>query len=158
MKKVITTLLIFVLFSSVVVFAKVKKQSPQKMILDFYTQYSSTYIDDEKYRNNLLQKYCSKKMLDTMKILYSFDEKEGLIIGIDYDIFLKAQDIRPIDKIKIENYKENIYKVYWTDDKDTVIQIFVIKEDNNWKIDSLDSYDFEKTKKEVEQYWLQKKQ
>lgn len=157
MKRFITIVLIVVLFSSVVVFTKYKNQNPQKMLLDFYTQYSSNSIDNEEYKNKLLEKYCSKKMLDTMKILYSFDEKEGLIIGIDYDIFLNAQDVRPIDKIKIEKYEENIYKVYWTDDKDTIIKVSVVKEDDNWKIDSLDSYDFEKIKKEVEQYWNNKK-
>ena len=134
----------------------VKNDDAQDIIFEFYNQYLSTSIN-ETGRQELIKKYCTKNMLDTLDILYSFDEEEGLIIGIDYDPFLNAQDLFPIENIKIEKLEQNKYKISWTNADNNIVKLNVIEDNNNWKIDSIDINNLEQIKKEVMDYWLSKK-
>ena len=152
LKKNLLFFLFLIIFTTI---SCVKNNDKQEMLFNFYNQYLSPSIN-ETQRQELIKKYCTKNMLDTLDILYSFDEEEGLIIGIDYDPFLNAQDFFPIEDIKIENIKENKYKILWNTTNTGVI-LNVIKDNNNWKIDSIDIKDLERIKKEVVEYWQSKK-
>ena len=143
------------LFIITVIISCTKSNDAQDMIFDFYSQYLSSSLTETK-RHELIKKYCTPNMLETLDILYSFDEEEGLIIGIDYDPFLNAQDFFPIDDIKIENMGENKYDISWNNTNSTIV-INVIKDKNNWKIDSVDIDRFEQIKKEVIDYWNKKR-
>ena len=146
---------IFLFFTIIIMISCVKNNDAQNMILDFYNQYLSPSIN-ETQRQELIKKYCTKNMLNTLDILYSFDEEEGLIIGIDYDPFLNAQDFFPIEDIKIENIKENKYKISWKKSNNTIVILNVIRNKSNWKIDSIDIKDLEQIKKNVSDYWTSK--
>lgn len=141
---------------SVFACTKLEEVPAEKMLSNFYTQYLSDTIDNEQFKQKLLQKYCTKSMLETLDILYSFDEQEGVIVGIDYDPFVNAQDVFPIETLKISKNADGTFQINF-DNTDVSIKAVVVKENGNWKIDSLDTYDFEKIKKEVEQYWNSKK-
>ena len=143
------------LFCSIIIITTscAKNNDAPDMIFDFYNQYLSSSIK-ETDRQDLIKKYCTKNMLETLDILYSFDDEEGLIIGIDYDPFLNAQDIFPIEDIKIEKSEENKYKVSW--DTDNVVILNIIKDKKDWKIDSIDIDNLEQIKKEVTDYWTSK--
>lgn len=132
----------------------VKSNSAQDMLFDFYKQYLSSSVNETE-RQELIKKYCTENMLETLDILYSFDEEEGFIIGIDYNPFLNAQDIFPIEDIKIEQINKNKYKISWNNkDRDVILNI--IKEKDCWKIDSIDINNLENIKKEVTDYWANK--
>lgn len=132
----------------------VKNNSAQDMIFDFYKQYLSSSIN-ETQRQELIKKYCTKNMLETLDVLYSFDEEEGFIIGIDYDPFLNAQDFFSIENMKIEKTDKNKYQISW-DKTDIKVILNVVKENNNWKINSFDITNWENIKKEVTDYWTSK--
>ena len=132
-----------------------KNDSAQNMLLDFYSQYLSSSIT-QMQREDLIKKYCTKDMLETLDILYSFDKEEGFIIGIDYDPFLNAQDIPSIENLRIEKQKENDYKVFLWGNNDIGISMKLKKEKGNWKIDFIDINNLEQIKKEVENYWKNK--
>ncbi len=127
----------------------------EDMLFDFYNQYLSPSLNETE-RHELLKKHCTNNMLETLDILYSFDEDEGLIIGIDYDPFLNAQDILPIESIKIEKQEENKYKVLWNETINNIVTLNVIKDNNTWKIDSADIKDLERIKEDVIDYWNKK--
>lgn len=152
LKKTLLFFLLLIIFTTI---SCVKNNNEQEMLFNFYNQYLSPSIN-ETQRQELIKKYCTKNMLDTLDILYSFDEEEGLIIGIDYDPFLNAQEFFPIEDIKIENIKGNKYKISWNKSDNTVVILNVIKDNNNWKIDSIDIKDLERIKKEVSDYWQSK--
>lgn len=83
---------IFLLFFlTIVIVSCVKNNDAQDMIFNFYNQYLSSSLTEAE-RHELIKNNCTPNMLKTLDILYSFDEEEGLIIGIDYDPFLNAQD------------------------------------------------------------------
>ena len=124
------------------------------MIFNFYNQYLSSSLTETE-RHELIKNNCTPNMLKTLDILYSFDEEEGLITGIDYDPFLNAQDFFPIEDIKIEAMGENKYGISWNNTSNTIM-INVIKDKNNWKIDSVDIDRFEQIKKDVVGYWNKK--
>ncbi len=146
--------IILLLFLVTVIISCVKNNNAQDMIFDFYNRYlSSSLTEDERYE--LIKSYCSQNMLESLDILYSFDEEEGLIIGIDYDPFLNAQDFFPINDIKIEKAGENKYNISRNNTNNTIV-INVIKNKNNWKIDSFDIDRFEQIKKDVIDYWNKK--
>ena len=132
-----------------------KNNDAQNMIFNFYNQYLS-YSINETQRQELIKKYCTQNMLELLDLLYSFDEEEGLIIGIDYDPFLNAQDFFPIEDIKIENLKGNKYQISWNKSDNVIVVLDVIKDKNNWKIDSIDIKNLEQIKKEVSDYWNSK--
>lgn len=155
MKKIIKIILPFIMMFSFVACTKTNKISAHDMLFDFYKQYLSNSIDNEQFKNELLQKYCTKNMLKTLDILYSFDEQEGVIVGIDYDPFINAQDIFPIESLKISKNIDNTYQISF-DNTDISIKVNVVKEDSNWKIDSLDSYNLEQVKEMVNDYWKNK--
>ncbi len=152
LKKIIKVIL-FCIVATIVV--SCSNNNAQDILFNFYSQYLSPSIN-ESQREDLIKKYCTKNMLEVLDILYSFDEEEGLIIGIDYDPFLNAQDIPSREGLKIEKQNETDYKVFLWGDNNTGITIKLKKENNNWKIDSLDSYNFEQIKRDVETYWSQK--
>lgn len=129
--------------------------NPKDMIFDFYNQYLSSSLN-ETDRHALIKKYCTNNMLEILNILYSFDEEKGLIIGIDYDPFLNAQDFFPIENIEIERIETNKYKVSWNNTNNTIVILNVIKENSNWKIDSVDIDRLEQIKKDVIDYWNKK--
>ena len=137
-----------------VIISCVKSNDAQDMIFNFYNQYLSPSINETE-RHELIKNCCTPNMLEMLDILYSFDEEEGMIIGIDYDPFLNAQDFFPIDDIKIEKSGEKKYNISWNNTNNT-IGINVIKDKNNWKIDSVDIDRFEQIKKDVVDYWNKK--
>ena len=142
------------LFIITVIISCTKSNDAQDMIFDFYSQYLSPSITETE-RHELIKNCCTPNMLETLDILYSFDEEEGLIIGIDYDPFLNAQDFFQIKDIKIEKAGENKYGISWNNTSNTIM-INVIKDKNNWKIDSIDIDRFEQIKKDVVDYWNKK--
>lgn len=152
MIKLISNIILF--FTIIITISCVKNNGAQDMIFDFYKQYLSSSTN-EVQRQELIKKYCTENMLETLDILYSFDEEEGFIIGIDYDPFLNAQDFFPIEDIKIEKINKNKYKVLWHATGTGVI-LNVIKDNNNWKIDSIDINNLEQIKKDVTDYWISK--
>ena len=152
MIKLISKIILF--FTIIITISCVKNNSAQDMIFDFYKQYLSSSIN-ETQRQELIKKYCTKNMLETLDVLYSFDEEEGFIIGIDYDPFLNAQDFFPIENIKIEKTDKNKYQISW-DKTDIKVILNVVKENNNWKINSFDITNWENIKKEVTDYWISK--
>ena len=152
MIKLISKIILF--FTIIITISCVKNNSAQDMIFDFYKQYLSSAIN-ETQRQELIKKYCTKNMLETLDVLYSFDEEEGFIIGIDYDPFLNAQDFFPIENMKIEKTDKNKYQISW-DKTDIKVILNVVKENNNWKINSFDIINWENIKKEVTDYWTSK--
>jgi len=152
MIKLISKIILF--FTIIITISCVKNNSAQDMIFDFYKQYLSSSIN-ETQRQELIKKYCTKNMLETLDVLYSFDEEEGFIIGIDYDPFLNAQDFFPIENMKIEKTDKNKYQISW-DKTDIKVILNVVKENNNWKINSFDITNWENIKKEVTDYWTSK--
>ena len=132
-----------------------EKNNQTEFLYYFYKQYLAS-SNNEIETGNLIKRSCTKNMLEVLDILYSFDEEEGLIIGIDYDPFLNAQDVPSTEGLRIEKQNETDYKVFLWGNTDTGITVTLKKENNNWKIDSLNSYNFEKVKKEVENYWNSK--
>lgn len=152
MIKLIPKIILF--FTIIITISCVKNNSAQDMIFDFYKQYLSSSIN-ETQRQELIKKYCTKNMLETLDVLYSFDEEEGFIIGIDYDPFLNAQDFFPIENMKIEKTDKNKYQISW-DKTDIKVILNVVKENNNWKINSFDIINWENIKKEVTDYWTSK--
>ena len=152
MIKLISKIILF--FTIIITISCVKNNSAQDKIFDFYKQYLSSSINETK-RQELIKKYCTKNMLETLDVLYSFDEEEGFIIGIDYDPFLNAQDFFPIENIKIEKTDKNKYQISW-DKTDIKVILNVVKENNNWKINSFDITNWENIKKEVTDYWISK--
>lgn len=126
----------------------------EDMLFDFYNQYLSPSLNETE-RHELIKNCCTPNMLEMLDILYSFDEEEGLIIGIDYDPFLNAQDVLPIESIKTENQEENKYKILWNE-TNNIVTLNVIKDNNTWKIDSFDIDGFEQIKKDVVDYWNNK--
>ncbi|MBO7612004.1 MAG: hypothetical protein J6T23_07335 [Elusimicrobia bacterium] len=125
------------------------------MLFDFYSQYLSSSLSETE-RHELIKKSCTQNMLKTLDILYSFDDEEGFIIGIDYDPFLNAQDIFPIENIKIENIEGNKYSILWNETNSNIVTLNVIQDNNNWKIDSIDMDNLEQIKKDVIDYWNKK--
>lgn len=152
MIKLISKIILF--FMIIITISCVKNNSAQDMIFDFYKQYLSSSIN-ETQRQELIKKYCTKNMLETLDVLYSFDEEEGFIIGIDYDPFLNAQDFFSIENMKIEKTDKNKYQISW-DKTDIKVILNVVKENNNWKINSFDITNWENIKKEVTDYWTSK--
>ncbi len=152
MIKLISKIILF--FTIIITISCVKNNSAQDMIFDFYKQYLSSSIN-ETQRQELIKKYCTKNMLEMLDVLYSFDEEEGFIIGIDYDPFLNAQDFFPIENMKIEKTDKNKYQISW-DKTDIKVILNVVKENNNWKINSFDIINWENIKKEVTDYWTSK--
>lgn len=152
MIKLISKIILF--FTIIITISCVKNNNAQDMIFDFYKQYLSPSIN-ETQRQELIKKYCTKNMLETLDVLYSFDEEEGFIIGIDYDPFLNAQDFFPIENMKIEKTDKNKYQISW-DKTDIKVILNVVKENNNWKINSFDITNWENIKKEVTDYWTSK--
>lgn len=152
MIKLISKIILF--FTIIITISCVKNNGAQDMIFDFYKQYLSSSIN-ETQRQELIKKYCTKNMLETLDVLYSFDEEEGFIIGIDYDPFLNAQDFFPIENMKIEKTDKNKYQISW-DKTDIKVILNVVKENNNWKINSFDITNWENIKKEVTDYWTSK--
>ena len=148
-------ILLFLFFSVAIIISCIKTNNAQDIIFDFYSQYLSSSLT-ERERHALIKSYCSQNMLESLDILYSFDEEEGLIIGIDYDPFLNAQDFFPIDDIKIEKAGENKYGISWNNTNNSTVILNVIKDKNNWKIDSVDIDRFEQIKKDVTDYWNKK--
>lgn len=147
---------IFLLFFlTIVIVSCVKNNDAQDMIFNFYNQYLSSSLTEAE-RHELIKNNCTPNMLKTLDILYSFDEEEGLIIGIDYDPFLNAQDFFPIEDIKIEAMGENKYGISWNNTNNTIVLLNVVKDKNNWKIDSIDIDRLEQIKKEVNDYWQTK--
>ena len=143
------------LFIITVIISCTKSNDAQDMIFEFYNQYLSSSINETE-RQDLIKKYCTENLLEILDILYSFDEEEGFVIGIDYDPFLNAQDTFPIEDIKIEKIKENKYNISWNNTNNMIVTLNVIKDNNNWKIDSIDIKDLEQKKKEVYKYWNSK--
>ena len=145
----------FFLFCTILIITTscARNNDAQDMIFDFYNQYLSSSVE-ETDRQNLIKKYCTKNMLETLDILYSFDDEEGLIIGIDYDPFLNAQDFFPIENIKIEKLKENKYRVSW--DTQNVVILNTVQDKKDWKIDSVDIENLDQIKKDVNEYWNKK--
>ena len=156
LKSLLKILLLIIVFFNVSSCMNKENENAQEVLTEFYSQYLSHSVS-EIQREKLIKQYCTKNMLEILDILYSFDKEEGLIIGIDYDPFLNAQDIPSIENVKIEKQNETDYKVFLWGNMDTFITIKLKKENNNWKIDSLDSYNFERIKKEVESYWNSKR-
>lgn len=132
-----------------------KNNNAQDMLFDFYSQYLSPSIT-EMQREDLIKKYCTKNMLEILDILYSFDNEESLIIGIDYDPFFNAQDMPAIENLRIEKQNETNYRVFLWGDNDMGISMKLKKEKGNWKIDFIDINNLEQIKKEVENYWNEK--
>ena len=153
MLKVITKLILFSIVVTIMV-SCTKSNDAQDMIFDFYNRYLSSSVDETK-RQELIKQHCTKHMLETLDILYSFDEEEGFIIGIDYDPFLNAQDFFPIENMKIEKTDKNKYQISW-DKTNIKVILNVVKENNSWKIDSFDIANWENIKKEVTDYWTSK--
>ena len=131
-----------------------KNNDAKDMLFDFYNRYLSSSINETE-RQELVRKYCTENMLEILDVLYSFDNEEGFIIGIDYDPFLNAQDFFPIENLKIELLGKNKYKISWNNNDEFVI-LNVIKNNNSWKIDSIDIDNFEQIKKDVDNYWKEK--
>ena len=152
LKKIVN---IFLFLTIIIVISCTKSNDAQDMIFEFYNQYLSSSIKETE-RQELIKKYCTENLLETLDILYSFDEEEGLIIGIDYDPFLNAQDIFPIEDIKIEKIKENKYNISWNNTNNVNVTLNVTKDNNNWKIDSIDIKNLEQIKKDVSDYWISK--
>ena len=150
------TILLFLFFLVIFIVSCVQNNDAQEMLSDFYNQYLSSSLN-EMQREDLIKKYCTKNMLETLDILYSFDEEEGLIIGIDYDPFLNAQDIFPIEDMKIEKMKENKYKISWNNASNIIVVLNIIKDNNYWKINSIDIDGLEQIKKDVADYWNKKR-
>ncbi len=147
---------IFLLFFlTIVIVSCVKSNDAQDIIFNFYNQYLSSSLTEAE-RHELIKSNCTPNILKTLDILYSFDEEEGLIIGIDYDPFLNAQDFFPIEDIKIEVMGENKYGISWNNTNNTIVVLNVVKDKNNWKIDSIDIDGFEQIKKNVVDYWNKK--
>lgn len=137
-----------------VIISCTKSNDAQDMIFDFYSQYLSSSLTETE-RHELIKNYCTPNMLESLDILYSFDEEEGMIIGIDYDPFLNAQDFFQIENLKIEPLGKNKYKISWNNtDKNVILN--VIKNNNSWKIDSIDIDNLEQIKKNVDNYWKEK--
>ena len=152
LKKLVNIFLFFIII--IITVSCIKNNNAQDMIFNFYKQYLSSSITETE-RQELIKKYCTKNMLKTLDVLYSFDEEEGFIIGIDYDPFLNAQDFFPIENLKIEPLGKNKYKISWNNtDKNVILN--VIKNNNSWKIDSIDIKDLERIKKDVSDYWISK--
>ena len=152
LKKIVN---IFLFLTIIIMISCTKSNDAQDMIFEFYNQYLSSSIKETE-RQELIKKYCTENLLETLDILYSFDEEEGLIIGIDYDPFLNAQDIFPIEDIKIEKLKENKYNISWNNTNNVNVTLNVTKDNNNWKIDSIDIKNLEQIKKDVSDYWISK--
>lgn len=150
----LTAKIIFFLTIITVTISCIKNNDAQDMIFDFYKQYLSPSVNETE-KKELIKKYCTKNMLDTLDVLYSFDEEKGLIIGIDYDPFLNAQDFFSIETLKIEKNNNNKYKISW-DKTDINVTLNVIKDNNIWKIDSIDIDNLEQIKKNVNLYWKEK--
>ena len=122
---------IFLLFFlTIVIISCVKNNDAQDMIFNFYNQYLSSSLTETE-RHELIKNNCTPNMLKTLDILYSFDEEEGLITGIDYDPFLNAQDFFPIEDIKIEAMGENKYGISWNNTNNTIVLLNVVKDKNN---------------------------
>ena len=73
MIKLISKIILF--FAIIITISCVKNNGAQDMIFDFYKQYLSSSIN-ETQRQELIKKYCTKNMLETLDVLYSFDEIE----------------------------------------------------------------------------------
>jgi len=130
------------------------KYDETNTIYNFYKEY--TVACNTGTTDNILKKYCSKKMLADLDILYSFDTEDSIVVGIDYDIFFNAQDILPLENFKVVKIENNLYSVVW-DGIAKPIKIKLVKEDGTFKIDELDSYNLEQVKKDVDDYWINKK-
>ena len=130
------------------------KYDETNTIYNFYKEY--TVACNTGTTDNILKQYCSKKMLEDLDILYSFDSEDSIIVGIDYDIFFNAQDVLPVENLKVSKIENNLYSVEW-EQHTKPIKIKLIKEGGTFKIDELDSYNFEQVKKEVDNYWEHKK-
>lgn len=153
LRQIINVILFFTVL--IIIVSCSENNDARGRLFDFYNKYLSPSIS-EIQRQDLIKKYCTRNMLETLDILYSFDEEEGLIIGIDYDPFLNAQDVPPIENLRIEKQSKTNYKVFLWGNNDVGITITLKKENNSWKIDSINSYNFERVKKEVESYWNKK--
>ena len=57
--------------------------------------------------------------------------------------------------MKIEKTDKNKYQISW-DKTDIKVILNVVKENNNWKINSFDIINWENIKKEVTDYWTSK--
>ena len=147
--------IILLFFLTAVIISCAKSNDAHDMIFNFYNQYLSSSLTEVE-RHELIKNHCTPNMLETLDILYSFDEEEGLIIGTDYDPFLNAQDFFPIEDIKIENAEKNKYNISWNNTNNIVVILNVVKDKNNWKIDSVDIDRFEQIKKDVIDYWNKK--
>lgn len=51
---------------------------------------------------------------------------------------------------------ENKYGISWNNTNNTIVLLNVVKDKNNWKIDSIDIDRLEQIKKEVNDYWQTK--
>ena len=131
-----------------------KNYDETNTIYNFYKDY--TVACNTGTTDKILKQYCSKKMLANLEVLYSFDNEDSIIVGIDYDVFFNAQDILPLENLKVLKIKNNLYSVAW-DGIAKQIKIKLVKEDGQFKIDELDSYNFEQVKKDVDDYWTNKK-
>ena len=130
-----------------------EKQDGGNTIYNFYKEYTVACNDGTP--DDILKQYCSKKRLADLDILYSFDSEDSVIVGIDYDIFFNAQDILPLENLKVLKIENNLYSAVW-DGIAKPIKIKLVKENGKFKIDELDSYNFEQVKKDVEDYWKSK--
>ena len=153
LKQTIKIILFFVI--AIFMVSCLRNNNAQEILVEFYNKYLSPSVT-ETQREELIRQYCTKNMLETLDILYSFDEEEGLIIGIDYDPFLNAQDVPSMENLRIEKQNETDYKVFLWGNNDTGIRMKLKKENNNWKIDFIDINNLERIKKEVENYWNEK--
>ncbi|WP_413853735.1 DUF3828 domain-containing protein [Candidatus Ruminimicrobium bovinum] len=131
-----------------------EKQNKTDIIYNFYKDYTSACNNGST--ETVLKQYCSKKLLADLDTLYSFDSEDSIIVGIDYDIFFNAQDVLPVENLKVSKIENNLYSVEW-EQHTKPIKIKLIKEGGTFKIDELDSYNFEQIKKEVDNYWKHKK-
>ena len=147
--------LIFIFFIAVFIFSCAKQDMAQDVIFDFYNKYLSSSIKESE-KKEIIKKYCTKNMLEVLDILYSFDEEEGLIVGIDYDPFVNAQEIPSIENLKIEKQNKTDYKIFLWGKNDRGVKLTLKEENNSWKIDSVYIENFEQIRNGVNDYWTKK--
>jgi hypothetical protein len=117
---------------------KFSDEKIKEMIKNFYTSYitiNSFGVDDRKKSDSVQRLYCTPK-------LYNFLRKQymGPPGKIDYDVFLKSQmfDIRMLEKLTVrkDSMKNDVYYVVYTYGKEqTTIELRVVKEKEDYKID-----------------------
>lgn len=112
---------------------EIKMDTTIAFINSFYKDYISVILEfpvNETKKNNVIKRYCSSRLINTLDTL-----------ELDYDPFINAQDIdNKSTNIKIDKLKNvrNGFIIYFGDNKANFVKIHINNENEKLIIDSIE--------------------